>query len=233
MFDKVFELLRSIWEHLIPFVLLREYHRGVVLRAGVWHRDLGPGFHWVFPRLTGPRLERSDRFYVWTIPYPVRVQARWLGRSETTWLAVTITFRVPDWRFVAWTRLQWEECIYESVVTDIVILPAQPLTTSDDVPITIQPSIESHVVDARKLLLTVEGKDRALHSLAAGVIAREVARTTWDVVRTEAFAEVVWKAIRKRGFRFGIEVDEVQFVALQKTRSLMLLQPPAPPPASA
>ena len=36
--------------HLFQFwVVVAAYERGVVLRLGLFHRELGPGFHWVIP----------------------------------------------------------------------------------------------------------------------------------------------------------------------------------------
>jgi len=123
---------------------------------------------------------------------------------------------------------QWpcsiEHAIYGSVVTNTQMLAAQPLTTLDGQQISLQPLLTYHVVDVKKLYLEVEDRSNALHDTAAGVIASEAAKRTWDEVRSEAFPKEVLKAVRRRGFRYGIEVDDVQFAGLQKTRSYLLLQ---------
>lgn len=49
MFDKLIEVLAHWWERLVPFLIVTEYERGVVLRFGRYHRELTPGFHWVIP----------------------------------------------------------------------------------------------------------------------------------------------------------------------------------------
>lgn len=116
-------------------------------------------------------------------------------------------------------------CMRCNVVTDVEVLDPQPLTTADAIAITIQATLTYHVKDIRKLLLETEDREKALHDTAAGIIAEQVAKHTWDQVRDEAFRATVYHAVRKRGFRYGIEVDEVQFPGLQKTRSLTLLQP--------
>lgn len=49
MFDKLIELLQATYEWFIPFVVVLEYQRGVVLRFGKHKKDIGPGFHWIIP----------------------------------------------------------------------------------------------------------------------------------------------------------------------------------------
>lgn len=36
---------------LVPFTVLEEYERGVVLRLGRFRRTLDPGFHWIIPKV--------------------------------------------------------------------------------------------------------------------------------------------------------------------------------------
>jgi len=49
MFDRIWEFLHSIFESLIPFVILFPYERGLLIRFGKLKRELGPGFHWCLP----------------------------------------------------------------------------------------------------------------------------------------------------------------------------------------
>ncbi len=49
MLDRLIDLLISLWDALIPWDVVDEYERGVVLRLGKFHAELGPGFHWVYP----------------------------------------------------------------------------------------------------------------------------------------------------------------------------------------
>lgn len=175
MFDRLLDLLRSCWEWFVPFVILHEYERGVVLRFGRYHREIGPGFHWTWPAGA-------------------------------------------------------EQALSENVVTNTCMLPAQPLTSKDGAQVCAQALLTYKIVDVRKLLLEVEGKDQALRDTAAGVLSLEVSRHTWDEIRSEEFLARVHKAIRKRGFRYGIEVDEVQLPGLQRMRSYMLIQAHSPAP---
>jgi regulator of protease activity HflC (stomatin/prohibitin superfamily) len=49
MFDKLFEILQSIFSSLIPWVVLQPFEAGVLVRLGKFVRVLEPGFHWCFP----------------------------------------------------------------------------------------------------------------------------------------------------------------------------------------
>jgi regulator of protease activity HflC (stomatin/prohibitin superfamily) len=49
VFDRIFEILQWAFEALVPFVIILEYQRGVLLRLGKFKRELGPGFHWCLP----------------------------------------------------------------------------------------------------------------------------------------------------------------------------------------
>lgn len=49
MFDKLFEIIQWAFESLIPFVIIYQYQRGVLLRFGHFKRVLEPGFHWCLP----------------------------------------------------------------------------------------------------------------------------------------------------------------------------------------
>lgn len=168
MFERLIEILLAAWRALIPWVVLAEYERGVVLRLGRAHRDLGPGLHLVWP------------------------------------LA--------------------EVVLYDSVITDTVVLPSQALTTADGHAVSVQPLLVFEVQDIRRMLLSVADRDRALHDCAAGVIANRVVRSAWEHVKTPQFLEEVTALIRARTERYGFALSEVQLVGLQKTRSLMLMQ---------
>lgn len=49
MFNQLTELLKSLWEYLIPIEVLNPWQRGCILRLGKFHREIGPGFHWLIP----------------------------------------------------------------------------------------------------------------------------------------------------------------------------------------
>lgn len=49
MFDKLISLIIDFGESIIPFVVIREYQEGVLLRLGKYRRTLTAGLHFIVP----------------------------------------------------------------------------------------------------------------------------------------------------------------------------------------
>lgn len=49
MLDRLIDLIIELLKSALPFVVIREYQRGVLLRFGKYRRDMDPGFHWIIP----------------------------------------------------------------------------------------------------------------------------------------------------------------------------------------
>ena len=49
MFERVFDLIETIWWWLMPFEVVDQYDMAVVLRWGIYSRTVGPGFRWMLP----------------------------------------------------------------------------------------------------------------------------------------------------------------------------------------
>lgn len=49
MFDRLIDLFLQSIVFFVPFVVVDAFERAVVLRFGVHHRTLEPGFHWIIP----------------------------------------------------------------------------------------------------------------------------------------------------------------------------------------
>ncbi len=47
--DRLIDVILNSVKLFIPFVVVDAYERGVVLRFGVFNRELGPGLHWCWP----------------------------------------------------------------------------------------------------------------------------------------------------------------------------------------
>lgn len=166
-FERIFEWIAQFWQLAIPWLILNEYQRGVVLRFGRFHRELGPGFHWIAP------------------------------------------FGI-------------EEAIYDSVVTSTTNLAQQSLTTADNHTVVVSAVITHKVHDVKTLFLEVEGKEQVMIDIAYGVVTQQVTAAKWDEIITEDFAKRVYREVRKRAFRYGVEVLNVQFSDMQRCKSLRL-----------
>lgn len=49
MLDKLLDIILKFVENITPWVVLREYQEGVLLRLGRYRRVMGPGFHLMIP----------------------------------------------------------------------------------------------------------------------------------------------------------------------------------------
>lgn len=54
MFDKLLDVVISLWSTLVPWVVVDEWERAVILRVGKFHREVGPGLHWKIPGVDEP-----------------------------------------------------------------------------------------------------------------------------------------------------------------------------------
>lgn len=92
MFDRIIDLLLQWIAFFIPFVVIDEFERAVVLRFGRYHRTLEPGFHWIIPF----EIERCIADNV--VPRTVNLQAQSLttvdGRLVV--LGAVVTCQIYD-----------------------------------------------------------------------------------------------------------------------------------------
>lgn len=49
MFQYLLELFIQFWDSLKPWVVVDQYEAGIVLRLGLWNRDIQPGLSWKIP----------------------------------------------------------------------------------------------------------------------------------------------------------------------------------------
>ncbi len=117
-----------------------------------------------------------------------------------------------------------EAVLAHSVVTSVHALQPQSLTTSDGHAIVIQAVLSWKVSDIRKLFLEVEDSQHALLDAACGAISGRVVSSTLAQVTTQGFLEDALKEVRRRAFRWGVEVTTVQLLSVQRCKSLRLIQ---------
>lgn len=121
----------------------------------------------------------------------------------------------------------WDAIHTDNVVTRTKYLTSQPLETTDGKALQVRAILRFSINDIRKALLEVEGVDDAIRDIGALVIAGAVQRATYDEVRAPEFAETLTKAARKRGWRYGIEVEEMGLSSVSRGKTLVLVQPNA------
>lgn len=116
-----------------------------------------------------------------------------------------------------------DSALTESSVTQIYQCATQSLITSDDKAIAAGIVITYHVHDIRKALLEVHDVKSAIYDACLGTTTDLVMHATWDEVRKPEFLEQLTKACRKLGFRYGLEVEKIQFNELAPLRTYRLI----------
>jgi len=128
----------------------------------------------------------------------------------------------PGFHFIA--PLFIDRVLADTVVPTTKVLGTQSLTTQDGISVVLEAVVTYRTHDVKRLLLEVENAEAAMRDACYGVISRAVTYAQWDDLRTEAFTEQLTKAVRKRAFGFGIEVQAVQLGDLARSKSIRLWQ---------
>lgn len=111
----------------------------------------------------------------------------------------------------------------EHIVPTTHSLGNESVTTADDVPIGFHAIVTYKVRDIKKLLLEVEDGNHAVRDAACGEIGRVLRESTWEEIRRPEILDKLTAAARRRGFRYGIEVMDVQLAGLARCKSLRLM----------
>lgn len=171
MLETLLQAAREFGAWFVPWHVLQEYERGVVMRWGRVHREVGPGWCWLWP-------------------------------------------------------CGIEHVLSDNVVTTTSVLPTMSLTTRDGRSMVCTPVLTWKIRNVRKLLLEVEGRDTVLVDSACSIIASAVNASEWHAVADATFAEQLLQDVRKRAFRYGVEVESVGFQSLVACESLRLWTEP-------
>lgn len=166
-FSWIKDLLVAWYEWLIPFTVIDAYEEGVVLRLGVFNRQLPPGFHWI-------------------IPFGV------------------------------------ERVISDEVVTRVINLSSQSLTTSDNVPVVVGGAVTLSIHNIKKAMLSVKTVHQAIADSCIGVIGQHVRRNEWSALTTDEFTTELTKACGTYARKYGLTIERVQLTDLAKMRALRL-----------
>jgi membrane protease subunit HflK len=124
----------------------------------------------------------------------------------------------------------WKIPVLDHIATDNVVtrthnLSPQALQTSDGKTVQISGILRFNIRDIYKALLEVEGIDHATRDIGYLVIAEAVQTHTYEEVRAANFAEVLTKAARKIGWRYGIEVEQMGLSDVSPAKTLILVKP--------
>ncbi len=106
--------------------------------------------------------------------------------------------------------LHVERVLVTNCAIDTVDLPVQSCITADDCEVAISAVIQYRVHDARKMLIDVAGDEGVLADASRGVIRRIVQSKSLEQLCSKESDEQLTSLVRKRAWKWGIEVIEVQ-----------------------
>lgn len=117
-----------------------------------------------------------------------------------------------------------DQCLSAQTVPTVHSLGDESITTTDGKNIGFHAVVTFQVRDIKKALLDVSEVTHAVLDACAGEVGRVLREATWTEVMAPEMLEKLTKACRQRGFRYGIEVMQVQLAGVSLVRSIRLMQ---------
>jgi regulator of protease activity HflC (stomatin/prohibitin superfamily) len=170
----------------------------------------------MFDKLVEIVIQFAELFKFWVVmnPYEAGVKLR-LGKYVNN-LDPGFNWMIP---------FGIDQYEHEHIVPRTHSLPAQSVTLADGKQVGFEAVITYKVRDIEVALLQVENSDHAIQDSCAGQIAHTIMQCTWsELVESEDWNDRVLKACRQRGFKFGLEITNVQFSTLALMKNLRLLK---------
>ena len=116
-----------------------------------------------------------------------------------------------------------DNILNENVVTKIYQAPTQALVTADGKCVVLGAVISHSIRSIRKALLEVDTVNDAVREACLGTISELVTKSTLAAVTAPDFTDRVTAECRKRGFRFGVEIESVRFGEIVTARTYRLV----------
>jgi regulator of protease activity HflC (stomatin/prohibitin superfamily) len=169
----------------------------------------------MFDRLVDTLIGFIDKFAFWVViePWEAGVLTR-LGKFHRV--------LEPGFHWVIPLGVDHIQC--EHTVPRTHSLADQSITTVDGKQVGFQAVITYKVRDIKAALMDVEDGEHAIKDACAGTISHTISRCTWaELVESEDWINRVLKACRQRGFKFGLEITDVQFATFSLVKTIRLL----------
>lgn len=116
-----------------------------------------------------------------------------------------------------------EEPVDVTACISTIRLPAQSLTTKDDIQVTIATIVKYEILNATPYVCDIWDQHDVLADVTMGAIRRETATALYaDLVKSPPEAAIL-AAVRKEVNKFGFKIHAVTFTTFTRARPLMLL----------
>lgn len=169
----------------------------------------------MFDKLIDVLVQAWDSLKPWEILRVYERGVRLRGGKFKEVLGPGVHFKIP----------LLDDIVTDNVVTRTRNFSPQALATKDGKTVQVSGILRFSIRDVKKALLEVEGVDDATRDTGYLVIADAVQNSTYEEVRRAEFAEKLTKAARKRGWRYGIEVEELGLSDISPSKTLVLVKP--------
>lgn len=168
----------------------------------------------MFDRLIDFLMESLKAFQFWTVldPYEQGVLLR-LGLFK----------RVLDPGFHLLIPFFVDRVIAENVVPRTHRLTGLATTTMDGKPVGFEAVITYRINDVVKAVLETEHVEDAIADSCAGLICTHLSNLEWNSIVHAGAPESLTKVCRARGWKWGVEIINVQLVGTALVKSLRLM----------
>lgn len=116
-----------------------------------------------------------------------------------------------------------DRVLTENIALESKNLGAQSLTTKDGYIILVSIVLSFRIKNIRKFLIEVERAEDVLMDSTYGVVGDFVSSHTWEEIISPEVKQKLYDEIRKKAFRWGIEVVNAQFADLSKSKTIRLV----------
>lgn len=173
MLDKLWDLLAG-WIHALAFwTIVYPYERGLIMRLGLFRKEVGPGFHWMLP------------FHVDYI------------HKENV---VPRTERIAG---LATTTVDGKSVGFDAIVT-------------------------YRIANLQKAVFEIDDLKDAIADSCAGTIGTALSNANWEQIRHGDAIDALTKECRKNGWKWGVEIQNVQLAGLALVKNIRLSISAAP-----
>lgn len=116
-----------------------------------------------------------------------------------------------------------EEPIEVTACITTVRLPAQSLTTRDDVQVTVASIVKYEIVDPKPYCTEIWDQHDVLADVTMGAIRKATADADYATLVKSPPEGIVLASVRKEVNRFGFKIHAITFTTFTRARPLMLL----------
>jgi regulator of protease activity HflC (stomatin/prohibitin superfamily) len=116
-----------------------------------------------------------------------------------------------------------EEPVDVTACISTIRLPAQSLTTKDDVQVTLAAIVKYEIVSAMPYVTDIWDQHDVLADVTMGAIRRTTAQAEYSALVANPPEQEVLVSVRKEVNRYGFKVHAITFTTFTRARPLMLL----------